>query len=368
MSHLRIHRYNGGEPILAPKGSAWESGVTFNAAAVLLEHGQAAQRSIIQQLLAATGSSSDGAGDLVAILYRARPRRDPGYMMNRSYVGLALFTPDLKLIHRFPEPLLAPDVDKLADDYLGVEDPRVTWDAEQITMIYCGAGWVEAQNTWRATLCAATSEDLIHWRKRGALSIAYADVRDGAMGHVNNKDGVLCPGAIDGWHYLLHRPMVGPLSQWSIHLAHSKSPDGPWQDLGAIMRAAHRPGWSDAWIGAGAVPIALGGGRYLSIHHSGHRADDGKRLYTLGASVLDFNRIDPRDPTGIVTARRDHFLVPETKWEIEGLYPDSVGNVVFACGAYERGGDIHIVYGGGDTYILGARVSKQQLLDAMDSV
>ena len=59
-------------------------------------------------------------------------------------------------------------------------------------------------------------------------------------------------------------------------------------------------------------------------------------------------------------------MVPQTPYEREGPYPDSVGNVLFTCGAYERGdGDIRIIYGGGDTYVLAADVSKFELLAAM---
>jgi len=39
--------------------------------------------------------------------------------------------------------------------------------------------------------------------------------------------------------------------------------------------------------------------------------------------------------------------------------------VLFTCGAYERGGDIRILYGGGDTYVLAADVSKAELLAAL---
>jgi predicted GH43/DUF377 family glycosyl hydrolase len=381
---LHVHRYHEGAPILSPGDHAWESGVTFNAAVAYLPD-TTENRALITRLLEAADLCAAPPRDLVAVLYRGRPRTDPGYLMTRSSVGLALFDADLKLIHRFPKPVLTPAWGKREPDYLGTEDPRVTRIGDRFVMVYCGCG--EDRGTWRATLCTAESSDLCNWRKTGPMELSYSTLTSGAhfdqsyfdnlsavraaSGHVNNKDGVLFPETSDGWHYLLHRPMVGEISTWSIHLARNRTLHGTWEDLGPIMRAQHKPGWVDAWIGAGAVPLPLGGGRFLEIYHCGHRAASGTRLYTLGAAVLDMSRLDPenpRDPRGIVESRLDHFMVPQTRWEIEGPYPDSVGNVVFACGAYEREGRIHILYGGGDTYVMAASVSKAELLAALQPV
>jgi predicted GH43/DUF377 family glycosyl hydrolase len=162
--------------------------------------------------------------------------------------------------------------------------------------------------------------------------------------------------------------MLGKISEWAIHLARSRSLNGEWIDLGPIARQKQDPDFDEAWIGAGAVPIDLGGGRHLEIFHSGHRAADGSRLYTLGALLLNFNRFDPKRPASIVESRIDHFMIPQTTWEIEGPYPDSVGNVLFACGAFERDDHIHILYGGGDTFVMAASVAKADLLGALAPV
>ena len=337
--------------------------MTFNAAVVRLTRSD--ESDTVARLLRAINQPTASRQELVAVLYRGRPRTDPGYLMTRSHVGLALFNHDLDLVHRFPEPLLSPDPDPAAPDYLGVEDPRVTRIDDKFVMVYCGCG--QAGDTWRATLCMAESSDLLNWRKCGPLDLRYRGVLEAPAAHVNNKDGVLFPGRTDGWHHLLHRPMGGPLSEWSIHLARSRSLAGPWEDLGPILGARPEPGWSDTWTGAGAVPLPLGGGRYLEIYHSGHLAADGSRLYTLGAAVLDLGRLRADDPAAVVESRLDHFMKPQTRWEIEGPYPDSVGNVLFTCGAYARGGEIRIIYGGGDTYVLAADVSEAELLAALES-
>jgi predicted GH43/DUF377 family glycosyl hydrolase len=365
-TRISIRRHDDGAPLIRPTGNGWESGVTFNAAVVRLTQGDAG-RGTIRRLLRAAGRAGATPRELVAVLYRGRPRTDPGYLLSRSYIGVALFNSELEPIHRFDEPVLAPDPSEGAPDHLGVEDPRITRIDDTFVMVYCGCGLGHDGN-WRATLCTAESTDLLHWQKNGPMHIGARYVDHRGANHVNNKDGVLFPDRLDGWYYLLHRPMIGPISGWSIHLARSRSLTGVWEDLGPILRARPENGWTDTWIGAGAVPLPMGAGRFLEIYHSGHRAADGARLYTLGAAVMNLAGLDPSKPACVIESRLDHFMVPETRWEVEGPYPDSVANVLFTCGAYERDGEIHILYGGGDTYVMAASFKTAELLAAMEPV
>jgi predicted GH43/DUF377 family glycosyl hydrolase len=375
-----VRRHADGAPILAPTDRWWENGVTFNAAVTYLPAIDE-NRLLLNRLLVGTVYYGEESRDgLIAVHYRARPKSDPGYLITRSYVGLALFTPRFELLYRYPEPVILPDESKDSPDYLGVEDPRITRFGDRFVMTYCGSG-LDERGAWRGMLCTAESMDLLHWGKRGRMDLHFPEPRvaapfdetyfdnlaaaKGTANHVNNKDGVLFPGRHDSWHYLLHRPMIGKMSGWAIHLARSRSLGGPWTDLGAIASANPHEGYRQAWLGAGAVPIELGDGRYLEIYHSGHRAADGSRLYTLGALLLNLNRLDQKRPSSIIEARVDHFMVPETRWEIEGPYPDSVGNVLFTCGAFERDGVIHILYGGGDTFVMAATILKADLLNAL---
>jgi beta-1,2-mannobiose phosphorylase / 1,2-beta-oligomannan phosphorylase len=379
-SHPSVQRFFQGAPILSPTARVWESGVTFNAAVTFVPQTHE-NRDLLTKLLAGTvyhnRKSQDG---LVAVHYRARPKSDPGYLITRSYVGLALFTPDLELIYRFPDPIVKPEPGKTDFDYLGVEDPRITLIDGKFVMVYCGSAQ-DAAGSWIGSLCTADSSDLLHWKKNGSIDLqfplrngsanfddSYFDNANGAKGNktgVNNKDGVLFPRKINGSYYLLHRPMIGNISDWAMHLAKAETLEGPWQDCGPMFRAEQRPEFVDAWVGAGAVPIDLGNGRFLEIFHTGHRAADGSRLYTMGAVVFNFNEFDPSDPASLIESRLDHFMIPETKFEIEGPYPDSVGNVLFSCGAYERNGEIVILYGGGDTFVMAAKVRKSELLASL---
>src|SRR5688572_14585985 len=118
MSSVPVCRRFGGMPIIAPTERSWENGVTFNAAVTFVQQTPANQ-ALLTRLLAGTGHhNADSLDGLIAVHYRSRPKSDPGYLITRSYVGLALFTPSLELIHRFPEPLVLPDDDKAGPDYL----------------------------------------------------------------------------------------------------------------------------------------------------------------------------------------------------------------------------------------------------------
>jgi predicted GH43/DUF377 family glycosyl hydrolase len=352
---LTIERLNGGRPILAPTAHWWESGVTFNSAAVYLPR-SAQNDPLIAGLLSPDALHDPALADgVVAAHYRARPAHDPGRPLTRSSTGLAVFTPDTgRLLLRRDEPVLAPSE---GVDELGIEDPRITRLGDDFYMAYCGVS-PRAAGKWKASVCLARSRDLLAWEKLGAV--------DGPLNNYNNKDGVLFPEPLDGHYLLLHRPMHGPMGHWTMHLAISDHPTGPWHDCGPLLPAATHPASRTSWTGAGAVPIPLGGQRYLVLYHTGNMLRDGRREYDLDACLVDLDLFDPYCPSRIVTARVDRMMVPETDCEINGPFPDSVANVLFACGAYVYRDDLYLLYGGGDTYVMSARLPLDMLLNALE--
>lgn len=356
---LFVERLCGGKPIIAPTSNRWESGVTFNSAALYLER-SVANDPLIARLLPDWRLDAPELHDgVVALHYRARPATDPGYPWNRSFVGLALFTPSLQLLYRYPMPIVAPGDRPTDCDYLGVEDPRITKIGDTFYMVYCGvANFAEGTN-WKAANCLASSRDLLNWTRHGALR---GDVND-----PSNKDGVLFPGPINGRYFLLHRPMSDVPSDFAINLAISDAPDGLWQDCGPVLRALHDPEHcSLSWVGAGSVPISLGGRRYLVIYHTGNRLHSGDREYDLDAAIFDMARFDPANPSAVVERRIDRFMVPETEMELRAPYADSVANVLFTCGTYLYHNDLYIIYGGGDTFIMAAKISLPVLLKHLE--
>jgi len=372
-SDLPVERLNGGQPILAPRDNWWEDGVTFNAAALHLAPSPE-NLPLIERLLESRRCPREKWSRGVVVLhYRARPLRD-SHRIARSHIGMAIFTPELELLWRPPEPIIRPDENPQGFDHLGVEDPRITRIGDQFVMLYCGVGNSSGRDLI-ARICCCVSQDLIHWEKLGPVL--------GDVNRHNNKDGVLLPEPIDGQWMMLHRPMLEApdvhLSESDppmipnglgfirdIHLAVSDSPTGVWCDCGRVMSAFENPAVVTSWIGAGSVPIPLGDRRYLALYHVGNLLQDGQREYDLDAAILNFQGFSPAHPDRIVESRLEHLMVPETKWEIEATHPDSLGNVLFTCGSYEDAGHVHIIYGGGDTMTMAARVSRAALVERLE--
>jgi predicted GH43/DUF377 family glycosyl hydrolase len=359
--HIPVERCNGGAPIISPTANWWETGVTFNAAAVYLER-SVANDPVIRALLPMRRLDDPQLAEgVVAVHYRARPETDPGSAFERSFIGLALFTPRLQPLYRYQEPVLWPSADPDGCDTQGIEDPRITLIDGVYNMVYCGNAH-DPLRTWRAALCLARSSDLLHWEKLGPLA--------GNINRCNNKDGVLFPHPVGGKYYLFHRPACEGMAQseLAIRLASSDSIGGPYFDCGEVLRAAPNPQVRAAWVGAGSVPFLIDARRYAFIYHTGSYLNATDRVYDLDAAIFDFDRLEPGRPDKAVSGRIDHLMTPETPAELRSHSALQVGNVLFACGSYEFQGDIYIIYGGADTYTLAAKVNKQALLDAMQKV
>ena len=352
-----VERLNGGRPILAPSDLWWENSVTHNTAALYLKR-SAANEALIAGLLGVEGFGDLCSKDGVVVLhYRARPREDPGYPWSRSFVGLAVLTPEFEILRRYDTPVLAPDENPDAYDYLGVEDPRITPLEDGFCMVYCGVARHPVHD-WRAQVCLAWSRDLLHWEKLGPIA--------GEVNAANNKDGVLFPGKVRGRHLLLHRPMVGEPQDFAIALAASDALGGPWVNCGDLFRAQPNPAFVASWVGAGSVPIALGEDRFVEIYHTGNRLASGGVEYDLDAALLDLSAFDGTSTASAAVRRLEHLMAPETPQELGRTSEQGVSNVLFICGSYEREGWIYLIYGGADSLVFAARVGAEALLAALE--
>lgn len=358
-ARMKVERCNGGMPIISPTERWWENGVTFNAAALYLDRSEANDR-IIRNLL--PGRSLDDAAladGVVVIHYRARPETDPTVPFVRSFIGLALFTPELKLLGRHPDPVVLPEDSPHGFDYLGVEDPRITRIGDTFYMVYCGLK-ADPRTIYHAQLCIARSRDLLRWEKLGPVR--------GDVNTTYNKDGVLFPEDVNGMYYLLHRPWWNglPHSDYAMRIARSTAPDGEWEDLGEFLHSFQNPDFKESWVGAGSVPIHVGDQRYIMIYHTGNSRPDGLLEYDLDVAMLDLTRL-PKGPGAIVVSRIEHFMVPELPAELASQSSLQVQNVLFACGSYVYRGFLYIIYGGADTYTMAARVRVSEVVSALEA-
>lgn len=346
-------------PLIAADPHSWDDGFTLNPTAVRLERSQKNDEIIQGMLGRQISDDSRLQNGVVAVFYRGIPEQKLGLPALRSSVGLAVFTPDLELLKRFEYPVMVPTDDPMGYDYNGVEDQRVTQIGDIFYMVYCG---YNPNLSWKHNIhiCMAVSKDLVHWDKLGAVH--------GSVNDVPNKDAVILPQPVNGKYMMLHRPCIGGQANLNISLAVANSPLGPWEDLGTIMKAIKNPRYSISWVGAGSAPIPLGNNRFLADYHTGNYYATGERDYFASYAVLDFNKLDVNNPESVVESRCECVLAPETSFELDSPWPhDKTLNCVFPCGSYEHNGDIMLIYGGADAYVLAAKLKKQQLLSQLDA-
>ncbi len=346
-------RLHGGRAILEPEpGHPWESRVVLNPAAVLIEAGTE-----LEALLPAWGLSEEQgarlreAGGACVMLYRAQGAVDVVKQHAPSSLGLALFTPTLEPVKRWPEPVIKP-IAPFHD--LGVEDPRCTKVGDTYYLYYTGysSGTLDgAAGERRVYICLATTKDFFDWQLYGPAA--------GDLNNVDNKNAALFPEQVDDKWLLLHRPMAGP-GAMAVHLAEADAPEGPWRSRGVLMESYPYREFARSWIGAGGPPLALGGDRFLMIYHQGHFTPEGTREYDLAAALLDFRASSP------VRNRIEPLMRPTGAAEQQGDPELGVDNVLFTCAAYRLGDRLILPYAASDSRIFGAFLSIDALVAALE--
>jgi predicted GH43/DUF377 family glycosyl hydrolase len=285
------HRVANG-PVITPQGDGWESAGTFNPTVV--RH---------------NGS--------IVMLYRAQDRS------GTSRLGYAT-SPDGIRFTRRPEPVLSPETEYERDG--GLEDPRLVKIDDTFYLTYTGYNKKDAQ------LCLATSEDLIHWDRKGVILPAHKGLWNVGW----TKAGAIVPEKIDGkyWMYFLgtaadKTDQMG--LAYSFDLVH-------WTDALDVPVLPRRPGRFDSRVvEPGPAPILTADG--IVLIYNG--ADD-KLVYRTG--IVTFDR---RDPRRVLSRTDTPVFAPRAEWEKTGQVP----NVVFVEGLVRQGDRWLFYYGGADKYV-----------------
>ncbi len=276
-------------PILSPQGTGWESAGTFNPA--VIQHN----------------------GKFV-MLYRAQDAA------GTSRIGYAEGSDGIHFTRR-AEPVLSPEAEYEKDG--GVEDPRLQRFGDTYYLTYTGYNKKDAQ------LCLATSQDLIHWQRKGVILPAYK----GNWNKGWTKSGAIVPEKIGGkyWMYWL-----GTSADKTDQMGISYSTDLlHWTEATETPVLPRRPGKFDSRVVEPGPPPILTPSGIVLIYNG---ADD-NLIYQTGVAVFD--RTDPR----MVLSRTDEpIFAPEKEWEKVGQVP----NVVFVEGMAREGNRWLFYYGGAD--------------------
>jgi predicted GH43/DUF377 family glycosyl hydrolase len=291
--HVTLRRVSE-TPVIAPQGSAWESAGTFNPAVMRFR------------------------GKYV-MLYRAQDAS------GTSRLGYAE-SPDGIHFSRRAEPVLSPEAWFEKDG--GVEDPRLVQFGKTFYLTYTGYNKKDAQ------LCLATSEDLVHWRRKGVILPA----NKGNWNVKWTKSGAIVPEKISGkyWMYFLgtdanNKDQTGLAS--SDDLLH-------WTEATATPVVPVRAGKFDSRVAEpGPSPMVTKDGIVLVYNGA-----DEQLVYRTALAVFDRN-----DPRKLIWRSEEPIFAPEKDWEKTGQVP----NVVFVEGmALSPDGTKHrFYYGGADKYV-----------------
>jgi len=191
-----------------------------------------------------------------------------------------------------------------------------------------------------AQLCLATSNDLIHWERKGVILPAY-------KGNWNvgwTKSGAILTPKIQGkyWMYFL-----GTTSEKTDEMGLASSADLiHWQEETKTPVLPRRSGRFDARVvEPGPPPIITNDGIVLIYNGA-----DEKLVYRVGIAVFDVN-----NPARLVWRSEAPVFVPEKSWEKTGQVP----NVVFVEGMARKGAQYLFYYGGADQYVGVAETSFQ---------
>ena len=222
---------------------------------------------------------------------------------------------------------------KAYDEYsiYGVEDPRIT----------------KIDETYYINFSAISNKGIV---TKLFSTTDFVNVTDmGNIFHPDNKDVAIFPRMINGKYYALHRPSTSEFSRPNMWIA--SSPDLKcWGDNKTI--AMVRDGyWDSTRIGASCVPFETEEG-FVEIYHG---ADESNR-YCLGVLLLDKN-----DPSIVIARSETPLVEPTEDYEITGFF----GNVVFSCGHYSEGDDVHIYYGASDDSICVLKTSIGHILESI---
>jgi len=228
----------------------------------------------------------------------------------------------------FPDPMNYPE------ELWGVEDPRITYIAENDAYFMTFTAF---SKTGPGVAIASTT-DFKNFERFGLVM------------QPDDKDAAIFPRRFNGEYALIHRPA----SDLGSHMWLSFSPDLRNWGGHALFLPARRGGWWDAnKIGLSTPPIETERG-WLVMYH-GVRQHASGSLYRIGLALFD------KENPGLCLTRGQAWMFgPEESYERIG----DVSYVVFptGCTVGDDGDSLNVYYGAADTSVCLATGSIKQML------
>ncbi len=270
----------------------WENSDTFNPAATNINGG-------------------------IALLYRAEDNIAQGIGSRTSRIGYA-FSMDGVNFQRHAAPVLYPGGDEweAIDAPGGCEDPRVCMTEDGLyVMLY--TSW----NRKTARLSVATSRNLVHWTKHGAVFSGELGQKFTKSGSIVTeiKDGKQVIAKIKGkyWMYWGENFVNVATSDDLIHWTPMMTESG---ELLHVMDT--RQGYFDSQLTeCGPPAIKTKKGILLFYNGKNRNGKDGDERFTGGAYCAGQALFSAKDPTRLLDRLDEPFFYPEADFEKSGQYP-----------------------------------------------
>lgn len=259
-------------------------------------------------------------GGKIVVLYRSEDKSGIKIGSRTSRLGYAISKDGLRFTRR-NEPVLYPDNDdqKAFEWPGGCEDPRVAV-TEDGTYLMLYTQW----NRKVPRLGAATSKDLIHWKKHGPV---FQDAYDGKFFNIPTKSASILTQVKGGrqvivkyngqyFMYWGERHVYGAVSSNLVD----------WKPLvdtqGSLLKlASPRKGFFDSdMTECGPPAILTEKGIVLLYNGRNHAGDSGDKRYNAGAYCAGQMLFDKTAPTKLLDRLDVPFFWPSEPFEKSGQY------------------------------------------------
>lgn len=325
----------GTNPIISPDSTSrfydpmqqklldWESNDTFNPAATVKKK-------------------------KVYVLYRAEDKSGVGIGHRTSRIGLARSKDGIHM-KRLGKPVLFPDIDDQQEFEWtgGCEDPRVAvTDDGTYLMLY--TQW----NKKVPRLGAATSKDLVHWKKHGPI---FQDAWKGKFHNIASKSASVLTTLKDGqlritkhkgkyWMYWGENHVYGATSDNLVDWTPVVDEKGELKEL-----VSPRKGYFDSHLTECGPPAVLTSkGIVLLYNGKNLGGPDRDTNYTANSYCAGQMLFSADDPSQFITRLDKPFLVPTAPFEKSGQYP---AGTVFIEGLVYFKGKYLLYYGCADSKV-----------------